>query len=154
MRVSIPACVLLSSIFHVADTLKAGKYCFAGCDLTLNYVGFNDTSSVPKRMASCQSKLRALSLYLCIDEYCSDEGRGDWLQGTNDTCQWSANASLPPYSIVAEYGPEERAALKRLSADEAFSQPTLGEEVLPDEPFFQRAFDTLVCFSLLFPAPT
>jgi hypothetical protein len=154
MRAFLLACVLLSSRYYVADALKAGKYCFAGCDLILNYVGFNDTSGVPKKVASCTSKLRALSLYLCIDEYCSDGGRGDWLLDMNDTCQRFANASLPPYSIVAEYGPEGRAALKRLSADEAFSQPILGEEVLPDEVFFQRAFDTLVCLLLLFPAAT
>jgi hypothetical protein len=137
-------CLLLTSNHFVAFAFRTGKYCFAGCDLSLSYVWFNDTGAASAKIASCQSKLRATSLYLCIDGYCGNGGREEWLQSTNETCRQLANGSMPPYSIVTEYGPDERAALKRLNADEAFAQPLLGEVVLPDEHFFERAFSTLV----------
>jgi len=143
-------CLLLTSNQFVAVALRTGKYCFAGCDLGINYVRFNDTGAASGKTASCQSQLRAASLYLCIDEYCGDGGKEEWLRGTNETCRRLANTSMPPYSIVTEYGPDARAALRRLDADEAMVQPLLGEVVLLDEPFFERAFSTLVWLALPF----
>lgn len=124
--------------------LHSGKWCFAGCELALNYADFNDTDAGSKKIRSCQSTLRATSLYLCIDEYCDERGRSEWLRVSNETCIGIANATLPPYDIIAGYSPQERAEIRRLSADEALTYPTAGEVLIPEESFFERAFTTLV----------
>jgi hypothetical protein len=145
MRTTLPLlCLLLTPTDHVVNALRTGKYCFSGCELTLNYLHFNDVGAASEKEASCQSKLRAASLYLCIDGYCGGQGREEWLRGKNETCRQLANTPIPPYSLVAEITPEERAALRRVSADEAFAHPMLGEIVVPDETLFERAFTTLV----------
>jgi hypothetical protein len=110
----------------------------------VNYARFNDTGLRSKKARSCEGLLRATSLYLCIDEYCEEPGRVAWLRDANETCIQSVNASLPPYEIIDQFGPEERSGLRRFSADEAFTWPKLNEVIIPDEDFFERAFTTLV----------
>lgn len=136
---------------HVA--LRSGKWCFGGCETVVNYATFNDTGTGTgsKKARSCEGILRATSLYLCIDEYCKESGRTAWLQDANNTCIQRVNATLPPYGIIDQFGPEERSRFKRLSADEAFTWPTLNEVVIPDEGFFERAFTTLVRDLIVFP---
>lgn len=127
---------------HVA--LRSGEWCFGGCDTVINYANFNDTGPGSKKARSCESTLRTTSLYLCIDEYCTDTGRTAWLQNANRTCSQKNNITLPPYNIIDRYTPEERAGIKRLSAEEAFTWPTLNEIVIPDDDIFERAFTTMV----------
>jgi hypothetical protein len=136
--------VLLTPNKNVVIGQKYGEHCFMGCELSINYVDFNDMGLALRKVEPCQSKLRATSLYLCIDEYCSDQGKEEWLWATNKTCQLIANTSMPPYDIIAEYGPDRRAALRRVSAAEAFAHPLMKEPWLPDGPFFTRAFKTIV----------
>lgn len=140
------ACVLLllanTAAAHVA--LRSGEWCFGGCETGVNYVKFNDTGAGSKKTASCESRLRAASLYLCLEEYCEEGGREGWLRGRNETCGRKGNVTLPPFSIIDGYGPDERNGVRRMSAEEAFSWPMLGEVVIPDEELFERAFTTLV----------
>ena len=138
---SIALALLLSAetiSAHVA--LHSGKWCFGGCETVVNYATFNDSSTGE----ACGSILRATSLYLCIDEYCEETGRKSWLHNANKTCAHQANVTLPPYEIIDQYDSDERSHFKRLSADEAFTWPTLNQVVLPDEEFFERAFTTMV----------
>jgi hypothetical protein len=136
--------LLLTLRRNVEAFLIPEKYCFSGCELSIGYVSFSDAGPTSKKVESCQSILRATSLYLCIDEYCGDEGREKWLRGANETCQQIANTSMPPYDTIAAYGPPERAGLWRLSAEEAFERPVLGDVWLPDDTFLTRAFKTVV----------
>ncbi|OAF99372.1 ferric-chelate reductase [Paraphaeosphaeria sporulosa] len=140
---SIAFVLLLSTRTIAAHVVRSGKWCFGGCETVVNYATFNDTSPGSKKARSCEGILRATSLYLCIDEYCAESGRKAWLQDANETCIERVNATLPPYEIIDRFGPQERSGFKRLSADEAFTWPTLDEIVIPDEEFFERAFTTL-----------
>lgn len=138
----------LLEICNVAAGLRSGKHCFDGCELTLNYVDFSDTDhSLSKKIRTCRSELRASSLYLCIDQYCKEGGRKQWLIGANETCLRISNVTLPSYTIIERFTPEDVANLRRLHAEEGMwnSDPTvLNEVVIPDEAFFERAFKTLV----------
>lgn len=139
--------LLLLGACDAVVTLRSGKYCFEGCDLTLSYVDFNDTDAVlSKKIRTCRSVLRATSLYLCAEEYCVETGRDEWLRDSNETCL-RLNQALPPYSIVKHYTPEDVAGIRRLQAKEGMwnsKSPPVGEVVLPDQAFFERAFKTLV----------
>ncbi|KAF2641167.1 ferric-chelate reductase [Massarina eburnea CBS 473.64] len=109
-----PFLLLLSTwSFSSAEALRSGKWCFEGCELTLNYAEFNDTklSLGSHKTRACQSQM--------------------------------ANVSLPPYEVIDEYPKDERGEIKRLSADEGLRFPRLGEIVIPEEGFFERAFTTL-----------
>lgn len=142
---SLATVVILSTTSiaaHVAQ--RSGKWCFEGCETTINYANFNDTGPGSKKVRSCNGVLRATSLYLCIDEYCEEPGRLEWLQDANETCFQRANTPLPPYHIIDRYNDEQRVSFRRISADEAFTTPTLSEIVLPDHDFFERAFTSLV----------
>jgi hypothetical protein len=114
----------------------------------LTYVDFNDTdSALSKKIRTCQSVLHAKSLYLCISEYCEEEGREQWLGNVNETCETTTNAPLPPWSVVEEYTPEDVAGLRRLHAEEGMwdsISPPLNEVVIPEQAFFERAYKTIV----------
>ncbi|KAL5420011.1 hypothetical protein PMIN03_000223 [Paraphaeosphaeria minitans] len=140
---SIAFVLLLPTRPIAAHVVRSGKWCFGSCETVVTYATFNDTSPGSKKARLCEGILRATSLYLCIDEFCAESGRETWLQDANDTCIQRVNATLPPYEIIEQFRPEERSGLKRLSADEAFTWPTLNEVVIPDEEFFERAFTTL-----------
>ncbi|KAF2279748.1 uncharacterized protein EI97DRAFT_413032 [Westerdykella ornata] len=132
---------------HVAAAVRRGGHCFDACDLTLTYLDFNDTDrALSKKSRTCQSALHATSLYLCIDEHCVEDGREEWLDGVNGTCQNAAGISIPPWTIIDTFTPEDRAHVRRLKAEEGmwYSRgPPLNEVVLPDDDFFDRAFKTL-----------
>ncbi|KAF2864728.1 ferric reductase like transmembrane component-domain-containing protein [Massariosphaeria phaeospora] len=144
MRNHLPYTLLLLGSVIQTDALRSGKWCFAGCELNLNYVTFNDTDPMlSRKIRSCQSLLRVTSLYLCVQSYCTAEGLTEWLQGTSEMCQRTANVTLPPYDVISEYTPEQIAGVKRLNAEEALTYPKLGIVVIPDESFFERGFTTL-----------
>ncbi|KAF2265258.1 hypothetical protein CC78DRAFT_515778 [Lojkania enalia] len=142
MRSLIPVLSLVLFYNGVA-ALRSGNHCFDGCRLTLDYVDFNDTSPAPKKkIRSCQSVLHAKSLYLCINSYCEEFGREDWLRVKDETCLALANTTLPPYSIIANYTRDDLAKVHRLRIEE--TPVLLREIIIPDEVFFNRAFRTLV----------
>ncbi|KAF1961944.1 ferric-chelate reductase-like protein [Byssothecium circinans] len=138
--------LLVTCYFFTANALRSGKWCFEGCELSLNYAEFTDVNTTlgSHKTRACQSRLRSASLYLCVDEFCEDTGREEWMEGVNQTCRRLANVELPPYEIIDEYPKDGgREGIKRLSADEAFSFPKVGEVVIPEGRLFVRAFETL-----------
>ncbi|KAF2742778.1 ferric-chelate reductase-like protein [Sporormia fimetaria CBS 119925] len=121
-------------------------HCFDGCDLTLNYVEFDDTARLSKKSKRCHSTLHAKSLYLCLDQYCSSTGREDWLRSANHTCKATADIWLPPWEVIDGYTPEDIAGLRRLKAEEGMwnsHTPPLHEVVMPAPDFVDRAARTL-----------
>jgi hypothetical protein len=147
---------ILETSNAVAARKWPGKYCLDGCDLTLNYVDFNDTNSaLSKKSRTCRSVLHAKSLYLCIDAYCDNEDdKNIWLMNVNDTCKTTSGEPMPPWSVIEDYTPEEVAKLRRLRAEEGMwnsKNPPLNEVVIPEGTFFERAFRTLVCCHILAP---
>lgn len=87
--------------------------------------------------------MHAKSLFLCLNVYCEEDGREGWLNGVNETC----NGVLPPWNVVDAYAPEDVENMRKLRADEGMwnsNTPPLGEVVLPDEAFVDRAVKTLV----------
>jgi hypothetical protein len=133
---------------EVATASESGTHCFESCELTLAYVRFNDTDPrLSRKKAECTSELRAKSLYLCFEEYCTDGERGKWLQPRGERCLRLSNTTLPPYDIINDYSPEDVARLKRLYTGETSwdSIPLLIDQVvIPDAHFFATAFKTLV----------
>lgn len=137
---------ILSTI-DVTFATYSGRFCPLACDLTLNYVTFNDTDiASKKKIQSCRSELRINSLYLCFDEFCADDGqKEEWITGESLWCDEHAGHKLPAFHDVADrWTAHDRDALRRLSADEAKDFPTLNEIVLPDSSFYDRAFTTMV----------
>jgi hypothetical protein len=146
MRLHLFALLYFTSSLKNVDALRSGKWCFEACELNLNYAEFNDTDLArgSHKIRACQSRFRSISLYLCVDEYCEGGGRVEWLETLNETCASIANTTLPPYDLVNNYPPEDRVAIKRLSAEEALTSPRVGEIAIPEKTFFERAFTTLV----------
>jgi hypothetical protein len=140
--------LLLGTICDAVYALRSGRHCFGGCELTLDYVNFNDTDpSLSRKRRSCQSMLHTISLFLCIDNYCTAGGRERWLRTSNETCETTTNETLPPFKIIDTWSSEDVARLRRLRAEEGMwnSEPLLlGEIVIPDEAFFERGYKTLV----------
>jgi hypothetical protein len=139
--------LILAGAWGARATLQSGKYCFEGCLYTLGCVTFNDTSpALSRKIRACKSTLRAASLFLCIHNYCNEDGRTEWLNGQNGTCQKTTGLGLPPYDIIAEYL-EDVGSVRKLTAEEGFCDGNavmLGEVTIPDDSYFERAFRTLV----------
>ncbi|KAF2714712.1 hypothetical protein K504DRAFT_456908 [Pleomassaria siparia CBS 279.74] len=143
MRICIFLILFAGSSWSVF-ALESGRSCFEGCLYALNCLDFNDTNpALSRQTRTCQSVLRATSLYLCVEKYCTDEGRANWLNKNNATCQTSTGVSLPPYDVIAGHDFD---GVRRLKAEEGMcgSAPIhLGEPTIPDDLFFERAFRTL-----------
>jgi len=139
--------LILAGTWGAAATLRSGKNCFEGCLYTLGCVTFNDTSpALSRKIRTCKSTFRATSLFLCIHNYCNEDGRIEWLKGQNGTCQKTTGVGLPPYDVIAEYL-GDIGGVRRLTAEEGFcdgNAVTLGEVTIPVERYFERAFRTLV----------
>lgn len=138
--------ISLLSLTDVTTALYSGKWCPRACDLTLNYATFNDTAQASRKVRSCQSELRTTSLYLCFEEYCNDDGEREiFLDEVGAWCEEHAGVTLPNYQdVVDRWTPEDRARVKKFSADEGLKFPILDVVVVPDEQFFERGFTTLV----------
>jgi hypothetical protein len=137
----------LATYTHVTHALYSGKFCPQACDFTLNYATFNDTDAwLSKKVRSCRSELRVTSLYLCFAEYCKDEEEGEkWIRTKSPWCDKHAGLALPGFhDVVDRWTTGDIAKLTTLGAEEAQSSPILGETVLPDARFFERAFSTMV----------
>lgn len=145
MRIlSLPLSLL--ALCHVTNGAFPGNFCPAACDFTLNYATFNDTDPwLAKRVRSCRSNLRITSLYLCFDQYCEDDSNQDWVREAIPWCSEHAGVTLPDFhGIVDKWSEQERAAVRRLDADEAKLSPILDEVTVPDAQFLDQAFTTMV----------
>jgi hypothetical protein len=134
------------ALHHVTHALKSGNFCPSACAFTLGYPSFNDTDTwLAKKVRSCRSELHITSLYLCFDHFCEDDGeRENWISNQRPWCDEHAGVALPAFhDVVDRWSVDEKARLKRLDAQEAMSSPVLGEVVLPDDRFFDRAFTTM-----------
>ncbi|KAF2125976.1 ferric-chelate reductase-like protein [Dothidotthia symphoricarpi CBS 119687] len=146
MRTASISLILSFSLADVTTALYVGKWCPRACDLTLDYATFNDTGAQQSRKArKCRSEKHITSLYLCFEEYCKDDGERDsFLHEEVTWCEERIGVTLPSYQdVVNRWTPEYKAGVKRLSADEGLEFPILGEVVVPDDMFFERAFTTL-----------
>jgi hypothetical protein len=135
------------AFIEVTNALYAGKYCPLTCETSINYVTFNDTDSwLSRKVRQCRSDLRITSLYLCFDEYCADGDEVEnWIQDQTPWCEEHAGVTLPSlHDVVTGITPDKRARIKRLPAAEALRSPSLGDYVIPDGRFFERAFTTMV----------
>jgi hypothetical protein len=142
--------VTLFTLTHVTSATYSGKYCPLACETSINYVSFNDTNpSLSRKIGSCRSKLRTTSLYLCFDEFCKQDGQTqEWIKGQTSWCDEHANVTLPSFpDVVDRWTPDEKASVRRIAADELLKFPHLGEIIVPDASFFDRAFTTMVRLS-------
>lgn len=148
MRIPSGLFILITS-FHVTDALFSGEFCPSACDLTLNYVTFNDTEPwLSKKIRSCRSGLRVTSSYLCFNQYCADDGSGaNWIAEQNLWCEKHAGVRLPDFhDVVGNWTEHDVASIRRLDVDEAKSSPVINQVVLPESHFLDRAFITMVCY--------
>ncbi|KAF1834927.1 ferric-chelate reductase [Decorospora gaudefroyi] len=109
-----PVFIISFAFLNVAKALYSGKYCPLACETSINYATFNDT-----------------------DPWLSKKDQKPW-------CDEYAGVTLPYFhDIVRRWTSEEKAEVRRLSAEEALQFPYLGEIVIPKETFFERAFTTV-----------
>ncbi|KAH8724234.1 ferric-chelate reductase-like protein [Phaeosphaeriaceae sp. PMI808] len=136
--------LIWNTLLHVTYSTYSGRFCPLSCDLILNYATFNDTDAwLSKKVRSCRSELRITSLYLCFAEYCKDDAQEKWIRDESLWCDENAGVTLPPFhDVVDHWTPPDRAAMTRLDAEKAMTWPVLGEVVLPEAHFFDRAFTT------------
>lgn len=132
---------------YVTAELYAGRFCPSACELTLNYVTYNDTDAwLSRKVRACISGLRTTSLYLCFDQFCERETDiNDWIQDQSPWCEEHAGVTLPTFhDVVDKWSLSEKAAVKRLSVEEAMNSTVQFDVIIPYTTFFHRAFTTLV----------
>ncbi|KAK2042671.1 ferric reductase like transmembrane component [Colletotrichum somersetense] len=151
-RVLLPTLVAAMCLFghSAAGVVGPGDVCFDSCTFALRDPRYNDTRPYngtdwqkARLITTCESRLYITSLYLCADLHCDLTDRVAGLNDANQTCQTSANTSLPPFEIIADYSTEDIAGLRRLTKEEGAAKIVLNEVVLPADAFYQIWDDTL-----------
>lgn len=146
--------IFISSLWtfaHVAHSKYSGKWCPVACETTLNYATFNDTDAwLSRKVRSCRSNLHIASLYLCFEDFCSEETLiNAWIEEHRLWCDEHAGVVIPTYhDVVSNWTSDEKDKLPRLAAEKAMKWPVLNDIMLPDNNFFKRAFTTMVGFLL------
>ena len=146
--------IILYTLTDVAHALYAGKYCPLACQTSVNYVTFNDTDpSLSRRIRACRSEWRVTSLYLCFEEFCTQDGQTEkWIENQKPWCEEHANVTLPPFhDVVDRWTRDDKAKVRRLDAGEALGFPSVDEVVIPSDVLLRRAFTTMVRRPLVMP---
>lgn len=141
--------IFLAASWLFPDVLAAGDMnetrSWGSCSLALQNTHFSDIGPNATELEKiCQSRLRHLSLYLCLKTYGQN---GDWtdeLAAQNDTCQTYVHASLPPFTIVANYTDSDISRLRQVTLQDWSDGVTFDREVLVSDDLNGIAYDTLV----------
>lgn len=124
--------------------------CFSACQTSLQ-PRFNDTGPDASALAqSCLSRLRSISLYLCLELYCGGDHQTEGLSSLNRTCVDGVGSPLPSFDVLANYTDEVVSRLRHLEREEAVYTAVLGEVVIPSETLFALSYRTHVPL----PSPT
>ena len=125
-----------------AEDRSPERVCYDTCYTCLKPVHFEDMLNGTNWLTkACYSPKAILSLYLCLDEYCTTGAREVGLTPLNKTCEEKAHIVLPPFSIVDG---EDKAGIHRLERNETKGGKTFGEAVIPSKEWFGIWWDTLV----------
>jgi hypothetical protein len=124
---------------------SAREMCYHSCQISLEPPRFNDTDPASPRFAqSCLSRMKSVSLYLCLEVYCRGEYQTEGLSSLNRTCLDNALPPLPPFDIIVNYTDDVISGLRYLQRDEAVYTTILGEVVVPSERLFNLSYRTQV----------
>ena len=125
-----------------AEDRSPERVCYDTCYTCLKPVHFDDMLNGTNWLTkACYSPKAILSLYLCLDEYCTPGAREAGLTPLNKTCEEKAHIVLPPFSIVEN---EDRERVRRLERNETEGDKVFGEVVIPSKEWFGIWWDTLV----------
>lgn len=125
-----------------AEDRSPERVCYDTCYTCLKPVHFDDMlNGTNWQTKACYSPKAILSLYLCLDEYCTPGAREAGLIPLNRTCEEKAHILLPPFSIVEN---EDREKVHRLERNETEGENVFEEVVIPSEEWFGIWWDTLV----------
>ncbi|ROT35044.1 ferric-chelate reductase [Sodiomyces alkalinus F11] len=117
---------------------------FGACTLALQTTHFSDVGpNATKLEEKCQSRLRHLSLYLCLKVYGRSGGWADELAAQNDTCERFLHTPLPPFDIVANYTDTEVPRLRQVTLQDWNDRVTFDEEVIVSDALHGIAYGTL-----------
>jgi hypothetical protein len=137
---------IVSGVISTAP-LHSGKYCPQSCESIFNYITFNDTDAgLSWKIRKCRSELSVTAIYLCDYTHCrSEDGEVEnWISTWRTWCLQHSGNELPDYhDVVDQWTAGEIAEIRRFNATEAVSFPTVKELTLPDDEFFENAFNTL-----------
>ncbi|KAF2027571.1 ferric-chelate reductase-like protein [Setomelanomma holmii] len=108
-------------------------------------MGLREKGGCSGKVQSCRSQLRIASLYLCFEQYCKDDGgKENWIAGESVWCDEHAGVMLPSYhDVLDRWTPHNQDKVKTMGTEMAMSFPVLGEVVVLDASFFDRAFKTI-----------
>lgn len=144
----------LSLILHSLIFASCGPYAasvaataepdisYSACETALNHVHFD--ANATRLAETCESRLRHLSLYLCIRTHQTGDAWIDGLNTQNETCQKWLGVSLPPFDIIANYTDDDVAWLRKLSYEDRVNKISLNEVVAVSDRLYTIAYDTLV----------
>ncbi|RFN50191.1 hypothetical protein FIE12Z_5548 [Fusarium flagelliforme] len=125
----------------LAEDRSPERVCYDTCYTCLKPVHFDDMLNQTNwQTRTCYSPKAILSLYLCLDEYCTPGAREAGLTPLNKTCEEQAHIILPPFSIVEN---EDRVSVHRLERNETEGDKVFGEVVIPSKEWFGIWWDTL-----------
>ncbi|KAH7175331.1 ferric reductase like transmembrane component-domain-containing protein [Dactylonectria macrodidyma] len=120
------------------------EVCFNSCQETLRAVHFDDMQRNQSRVnQTCHSRRHLVSLYLCVQVYCSPAARNVGLEPLNQTCLEYAGTAIPSFELVSNYTLTDIDKMRRIERNETGASVTFGEVVLPSASFFGVWWDTL-----------
>ncbi|CAK7230732.1 hypothetical protein SEUCBS140593_007687 [Sporothrix eucalyptigena] len=121
------------------------EICYRACLLAISEPYFTDLRPGSSfRNKACYSNYTQVSMYLCLQGYCSD-GRGlDGLDQLSETCVKNSQPALPSMEdVMADYPPGKLALVRRLQRDEALPSTNLSEPIYLTQQLYENSYDTL-----------
>jgi hypothetical protein len=128
-----------------AEDRSPERVCYDACFACLKPVHFDDVLRNQTGFTkTCYSPKAILSLYLCVDVYCTPGAREVGLGPYNETCREQAHIVLPPFDVISNYTAEDVKGVRRFEQNETDEGVLFREVVVPSEHWFGIWWDTLV----------
>lgn len=128
-----------------AEDRSPERVCYDACFACLKPVHFDDVLRNQTGFTkTCYSPKAILSLYLCIDVYCTPGAVEVGLGSYNETCREKAHIVLPPFDVISNYTAEDVEGVRRFEQNETDEGVLFREVVVPSEHWFGIWWDTLV----------
>ncbi|KAI1055609.1 hypothetical protein LB505_010009 [Fusarium chuoi] len=127
-----------------AEDRSPERVCYDACFACLKPVHFDDVLRNQTGFTkTCYSPKAIISLYLCLDVYCTPGAVEVGLGSYNETCREKAHIVLPPFDLISNYTADDVKRVRRFEQNETDEGVLFREVVVPSEHWFGIWWDTL-----------
>lgn len=139
--------LLLLCLWQTA-LVTADSVCATGCQTTVSNVEFTGISAAEDYYgALCRNILQVKSTFMCMREYCPEDGLSEGWSSLNKACEEDGAVELLPWSIVDDVTVADVKLWPVLTYEDTQLGASFNTSVFIDERLFRIGYQTIVGYT-------